>query len=299
MERKTFAPRRLRRRTGTCFTRCVSTSSVVVSQRQRPCKKAAAGSLRPSETPDRIVYSALAMRATPTQLPTFPTTVRPVEKLLVFARVPRLGQVKSRIGDELGHEQALRLYEAMLADLLDGVGSSNRFDVEVLWTADGEVSGEELSRCFGDRELAMQAGDDLGIRLSTAFSERILFHQAEKVIAIGTDDPTLTRHDIETAFQLLDSCEWVVGPAGDGGYYLIGCRGESFFPGVFDGIDWGSSSVFEQTHEHLRTSKRTVAMLPVRTDLDRVEDLHTFRLSERASKARRLHQILSAWKSAE
>lgn len=240
------------------------------------------------------------MRVTPTQLPTFPTTVRPTEKLLVFARVPRLGQVKSRIGHELGRKQALRLYEAMLADLLDGVGSSNPlFDVEVLWTADGEVSGEELSRWFGDRELAMQAGDDLGVRLSTAFSERILFHQAEKVIAIGTDDPTLTRHDIETAFQLLDSCEWVIGPADDGGYYLIGCRGDCFFPDVFDGVDWGSSSVFEQTREHLRTRKRTVAVLPMRTDLDRVEDLHSFCRSEQASKARRLHEMLSAWNTAK
>jgi len=227
----------------------------------------------------------------------FPTTVRPKEKLLVFARVPQRGRVKSRIARELGEERTLQLYQAMLADLLDSVGdSSSHSEVEILWTADGEVGGDELRKWFGDRELSTQTGRDLGERLVTAFSERILFDKTEKVIAIGTDAPTLGREEIELAFQLLDSCDWVLGPAMDGGYYLIGCREEAFFTRAFEEIEWGSSTVFEATRERLRTRNRTVAILPVRNDLDEMSDLRSFGASRESAQARRLHRLLTAWR---
>ena len=233
------------------------------------------------------------MRVRATQRDDFPTQARAVQRLLVFARLPRRGQVKSRIARALGDERTLEIYEAMLADLLSSIGiSDTALAIEVLWTAEGAVTGAELRRSFGDHDLATQAGRDLGERLVTAFSERILFDRAEKVIAIGTDDPTLTRADIEVAFQLLDSCEWVLGPASDGGYYLIGCRGESFFTRVFEDIDWGTSSVLDTTRERLRTRNQTAAILPVRRDLDEVEDLQAFARAGSATNATRLHQLL-------
>ncbi|HVT03902.1 MAG TPA: TIGR04282 family arsenosugar biosynthesis glycosyltransferase [Thermoanaerobaculia bacterium] len=229
----------------------------------------------------------------PLSMKKFKTTRRPRQRLLVFARVPEYGRVKTRIAAELDHERALELYSAMLEDLLASVGhSSETIDVEILWTGSENIDGAEVLRIFGDRPLAMQAGRDLGDRLTIAFAERILFHKADKVIAIGTDDPTLSRELIETAFELLTSCDWVIGPAIDGGYYLIGCRGDTFHPSVFEEIDWGSETVLESTTSHIRKRAATLARLPERNDLDLVTDLRSY--CESPSEGR-LSSVLREW----
>ncbi|MGK2856759.1 MAG: TIGR04282 family arsenosugar biosynthesis glycosyltransferase [Thermoanaerobaculia bacterium] len=207
----------------------------------------------------------------------FPVTTRGRQKLLVFARQPELGRVKTRLAAELGQEKALAAYRAMLADLLDTIGDSDGdTEVEIMWTASPDVTGDELRSSFGHRALAMQAGATLGNRLSIAFSERIFFHEASKVIAIGTDEPTLDRSLIDHAFALLDSCEWVIGPATDGGYYLLGCRAASFFPGIFTDIDWGTSRVFGETSAKIHATKQSLVTLPARRDIDFEADLRHF-----------------------
>jgi hypothetical protein len=223
----------------------------------------------------------------------FPLTTRPRQKLLVFARYPELGRVKTRLAAELGPARTLAAYRAMLADLLDAVGESDEdTEVEVMWTASPEVTGDELRACFGHHPLAMQAGASLGDRLSIAFSERIFFHEASKVIAVGTDDPSLDRSMIEHALSLLDSCDWAIGPATDGGYYLLGCRAASFFPEVFRDIDWGSSRVFAQTSQKIHATKQSLATLPARRDIDYADDLRHF--GESAGPGR-LRGLLEQW----
>jgi uncharacterized protein len=223
----------------------------------------------------------------------FPTTRRPRQRLLVFARLPEPGRVKSRIAAEIGTDRACVVYSAMLSDLLDAIGGSDaKTEVEVLWSADEEVDGARLREAFGDRELARQCGSDLGERLVVAFAERIMFHLAEKIVAIGSDDPDLSRADVECAFRLLDSVDWTIGPATDGGYYLIGCRGGSFDPAVFRGIPWGTADVFSSTLEIIRARLASVAILPPRTDLDRLADLRAF---ARNRASRRVGKLLSEW----
>ena len=95
-------------------------------------------------------------------------------------------------------------------------------------------------------------------------------------MAIGVDDPRLSRATIEHAFALLESCEWVLGPATDGGYYLIGCRAGAFDSRVFAGVEWGSSSVLQETLSRIAASQQTVAMLPERYDIDVEEDLRRY-----------------------
>jgi glycosyltransferase A (GT-A) superfamily protein (DUF2064 family) len=122
----------------------------------------------------------------------------------------------------------------------------------------------------------MQTGDTLGDRLAMAFSERFFFHRTQKIVAIGVDEPTLSRDIIDHALALLESCEWVLGPASDGGYYLIGCRAASFDAEVFAGIDWGTDTVFRATLERIRERKSSVAVLPIRHDIDTAEDLRRY-----------------------
>jgi hypothetical protein len=134
----------------------------------------------------------------------------------------------------------------------------------------------------------MQTGQGLGDRLSMAFSERFFFHRTKKIVAIGVDDPAITRELVDHAFALLDSCEYVLGPAIDGGYYLIGCRAATFDPFVFQDIDWGTSTVFADTMRRIADIQRTVAVLPERYDIDTAADLERFAAEQRDGELARL-----------
>lgn len=204
----------------------------------------------------------------------FPTVEPPEQRLLVFARVPELGAVKSRLARTTGDARALEIYQAMLRDALQSIGvTTEQTTLEVMWAPTPIANGETLRAAFGDRELAMQTGHTLGERLAMAFSERFFFQRTMKIVAVGVDDPTLPRALIDDAFELLDSCEWVIGPAVDGGYYLIGCRAAAFDVDVFDNIEWGTERVLPATIERIRSWQSSVALLPERRDIDVAEDL--------------------------
>lgn len=204
----------------------------------------------------------------------FPTVPPPSQRLLVFARLPELGKVKTRLAADVGDERALAVYETMLRDVMCGIGTSTPdTEIEVLWPPTSAANGEALRRAFAPHAIAMQTGTGLGDRLSMALSERFFFHRTEKIVAIGVDDPTLPRGLIDRAFALLESCEYVLGPASDGGYYLIGCRALAFDPTLFHDIDWGTSTVLSETLRRIAALGRTVALLPERYDIDTGADL--------------------------
>jgi rSAM/selenodomain-associated transferase 1 len=207
----------------------------------------------------------------------FPTAPPPPQRLLIFARLPELGRVKTRLASAVGDERALAAYRAMLEDALRSIGNrTEETEVEVLWAPTQNASGERLRAAFGDHALAMQTGPDLGHRLSMAFSERFFFHRAQKVVAVGVDDPGLSRELIDHAFGLLESCDFVIGPAEDGGYYLIGSRGAVFSADLFAAVPWGTDAVFRTTLNRLRESQRNVAVLPLRRDIDTAADLRHY-----------------------
>ena len=185
--------------------------------------------------------------------------------------------MKSRLATAIGAERALAVYEAMLRDVIASIGESTpEMEIEFLWVPSPHADGALLRRAFAHHAVAMQTGNDLSDRLSMAFSERFFFHRTEKIIAIGVDDPTLSRSLIDHAFSLLESVEWVVGLAEDGGYYLIGCRAGAFDPEIFNDIEWGTSRVLPATLDKIRALGRTLALLPERYDIDTVEDLERF-----------------------
>jgi rSAM/selenodomain-associated transferase 1 len=207
----------------------------------------------------------------------FETIPPPPNRLLVFARLPERGKVKTRLARDLGDDRTLAVYKAMLHDLLGNIGTPNReLDIEVLWAPTETATGDALRHAFGDFPLAMQTGKTLTERLSMAFAERFFFHFTQKIVAIGVDEPSLDRAVIDQAFAVLESCDWVVGPAGDGGYYLIGCRAAAYDSEIFRGIDWGTEAVFAQTLFKIRQWQTTVAVLPLREDIDVGEDLRRF-----------------------
>ena len=221
----------------------------------------------------------------------FATTAPPPARLLVFARLPELGRVKTRLAASIGDERALAVYQAMLEDLLSGIGSGTpEMEIECLWAPSERANGAVLRSAFGGHAVAMQTGQTLGDRLAMAFSERFFFHRTQKIVAIGVDDPALSREIIDHAFSLLDSVEWTVGPADDGGYYLIGCRAAAFDTEIFQDIEWGSSSVLDSTLGKIQQRNATVALLPRRRDIDEEHDLHAYHPREKGALATLLEE---------
>lgn len=174
----------------------------------------------------------------------FATVPPPSQRLLVFARLPEPGN------DHVHHQ--------LLANIAT---STPDLEIEVMWPPTEGANGERLRRAFGAHATAMQTGEGLGDRLAMAFSERFFFHRTEQIVVIDADHAQLTRELIDHAFALLESVEYILGPA-NGSYSLFGCRALSFDPSVFEDIDWNTPAVLRQTLDRIANLKRTVAVLP-------------------------------------
>jgi uncharacterized protein len=120
-----------------------------------------------------------------------------------------------------------------------------------------------------DFELWPQPEVDLGTRMMRFFAEH-LTHADDRVVLIGSDSPTLPHEYVEQAFGSLQEAECVVGPAMDGGYYLIGQRGRG--RPIFDGIEWSTARVLEQTVARVKDCGARLAVLPPWYDVDTPAD---------------------------
>jgi rSAM/selenodomain-associated transferase 1 len=185
----------------------------------------------------------------------------------LFAKWPAPGAAKTRLA---AGDPALgaRLARAFLLDSLDRFAGVDARRVVAF--APPEARAEFAAVVAGRYELEPQAPGDLGRRLLTFFEGR-LAAGARAVVAVGGDSPTLPRELAERAFGELEAADIVVGPAADGGYYLIGCGRQ--LPPVFEGIDWGTSRVLHQTIGRLGHAAWRVAVLPPWYDVDTPESL--------------------------
>lgn len=186
----------------------------------------------------------------------------------ILGKQPTPGRVKTRLAADYGFEAAAQIHEAMLLDLLDLWASEHRLPRAgriVLAFDPPESESWFASRLPSNIEIRPQADGDLGRRMHT-FLERMFREGAEQVVLIGTDSPTLDPEIVRVAFDLLRSREVVLGPAVDGGYYLIGCRPP--VPPLFDAVEWGTARVLDQTIERIEASSRSMGLLPPWYDVD-------------------------------
>ena len=194
---------------------------------------------------------------------------RVVERTLIaFAKVPRPGRVKTRLAAAIGDTEAASLYRVMGRRVLDGVRGGDYRLVAYIDPAN------ELARArdwLGETgiDFKPQAGDDLGERLADAFRRE--FQRARHVCAIGTDAPAVDRRVVERAFTELSNNDLVLGPALDGGYYLIGLSG--YQPELFRGVPWSTERVMAETLARARALVLRTATLEPLPDIDTVEDL--------------------------
>lgn len=195
-----------------------------------------------------------------------------VRRLIVMTRIPEAGRVKTRLIPVLGAEGAATLHEALLLKTLHHAELHSRksdVEVEVRYTGGTSSSVEAFSSGLTGTWREQQ-GTDLGRRMQLAIEEAFI-EGSRQVIVIGTDCPDLSPEILSDAWRELDQNDVVLGPATDGGYYLIGVNQPDVR--LFLGVDWGTENVFRQTIKRCRESQVTVGLLPPLTDIDEAENL--------------------------
>ncbi len=192
------------------------------------------------------------------------------EALVVMARAPSDLRGKSRLTRDIPVDH-LGLRRAILLDTLDAAARVRRADLVVAYEpADALPEFEALTR--GDAQLIPQRADMLGDRMSNVFRD-VFSRGYTSVVMIGSDLPSLPSGYVEQAFDRLRdrSCDLVIGPAADGGYYLIGLR--RLWPQLFESIPWSSAAVLSRTWEIAETLHLKVAFTPAWYDVDEADDL--------------------------
>lgn len=198
-------------------------------------------------------------------------------RLLIFARLPKAGANKTRLIPAIGAENATLVYRQLVDRTLSQARhlvSERGCQVTVCYTGG---SASDVQNAFGDDLVYReQFGTSLGDRLQLA-TKSAFDAGAKRVVVVGTDCPSLTSSDLRSAFEQLDEHDIVIGPAKDGGYYLIGLKTDR--ASLFGGIDWSTSQVLEQTLHKTRELSLRVHQLPVLPDVDYPEDLLPLRRS--------------------
>ncbi len=193
--------------------------------------------------------------------------------LLVFAKVPQAGHVKTRLTEAISPEDAASLYHAFLADAAiqyEQLGCAVRYHI----APDGYDtigSASELVPMSAGATTHVQRGADLGERMLNAFVDAFK-SGFERIVVIGTDHPTLPIEFVGCAFDELETTgSLVVGPATDGGYYLLGLN--ELYPTLFQGMRFSHGDVFDDTLARASTLNTRLVVLPEWSDVDTPNEL--------------------------
>lgn len=184
--------------------------------------------------------------------------------LIIFTRNPELGKGKRRLAATVGDQAALDIYTFLLHHT-----QHITHDLEVtkqVWYSEKVHLNDTWDNIMYDKYV--QEGDDLGIRMEHAF--HLAFQNHDRVIIIGSDMYDMSQADLENAFHQLESHDVVIGPAEDGGYYLLGFT-KKLVKGIFKNKKWGTETVLEKTLNDLKNVN--YARLETRNDVDYYEDI--------------------------
>jgi len=188
----------------------------------------------------------------------------PKELLIIFTRNPQLGKCKTRLAATVGDEAALNIYIFLLKHTVV-ITQDLSMDKQVYYSEAVRKNDLWSETIYTKKQ---QVGDNLGIRMRNAFDEG--FRDGyEKIVLIGSDMYDLNKDDLRKAFDALAENNFVIGPALDGGYYLMGLQ--KVRPELFQNKNWGTSSVLNDTLSNLKNEK--VFLLPKLNDVDLYEDI--------------------------
>ncbi len=184
--------------------------------------------------------------------------------LIVFIKNPELGKVKTRLAKTVGNERALAIYKALMGHTRN-IALAVSTDRLLFYSQEIHPNDKWSTDDF---KKHLQATGDLGTKMKTAFQQAFQDHQ--KVVIIGSDCASLTPAIVEVAFRQLEEHSFVIGPALDGGYYLLGMN--QYAPSVFDDIAWSTASVLKDTKQRVKDLGLDYVLLPALSDIDYEED---------------------------
>jgi rSAM/selenodomain-associated transferase 1 len=189
--------------------------------------------------------------------------------LSVYAKRPQPGYAKTRLGAAIGTEQAAGVYARLLYTYLLDLMRGGLADTHVELSLASPADVLFFTAAFPELVVRPQVEGDLGQRLTASFAQAFAAG-AEAVVVTTSDTPGLDHRLVDGAFRALGTAPVVIGPAADGGYYLIGMRA----PGasLFEGVEWSSGRVLAQTRALARAQGLAVASLPEQFDVDTLED---------------------------
>ena len=187
---------------------------------------------------------------------------------IVFLRAPIPGTVKTRIAATLGEEKTLAIYNELTSITIRLVSS---LGMPVYLFYEGGLPSE-TDPAFHYME---QGEGDLGEKMESAI--KTILQKHNRAVIIGSDCPELTKKDIDEACQYLDKYDFVLGPAEDGGFYLMACK--KLIPSLFDNIPWSTSLVIDQIKERIKGSQKSCYLLRTLPDIDIEEDWIRYKTS--------------------
>jgi uncharacterized protein len=190
----------------------------------------------------------------------------------IMMKYPQPGQVKTRLAAAIGDEKAAEICRQVITRMMERtMPAGSEYERRIFYSpASGKKAFEAW---FPGETFIAQTGGDIGGRMDNVICG-LLDLGADKAVITGSDIPDISRAIILQAFELLDDADVVLGPARDGGYYLIGMKGP--MPGLFRNIPWSSEIVFSETVRLIMRSGKSYAVLPILSDLDTVEDLDLY-----------------------
>ena len=193
--------------------------------------------------------------------------------LIIFAKAPIPGEVKTRLCPPLDHDEAASLHGTLVLDTVERAKGLPGASLYVAGTPDLAHPFFKVMEGRYGAKLLPQRGLDLGSRMKWAMQDAFELG-AQEVLLTGTDLPTLPRAHLVEALTLVKRHDVVLGPTADGGYYLIGLR--KMVPALFDGIAWSTPTVFAETKKKIEQAGLSLGLLPECRDLDTLEDLKVF-----------------------
>ncbi len=196
------------------------------------------------------------------------------DALIIFVRNPELGKVKTRLASTIGNEKALAIYRQLLDHTL--AITKNIAAKKYVFYA-GAIAKKDMWKEAGYHQL-LQKEADLGEKMFDAF-KTLFSKNHNKVIIIGSDCIELTEAIIQEAFHQLNTNDVVIGPANDGGYYLLGMR--KLCAELFENKQWSNDTVYQATINNFKELRLSNYVLPVLIDVDTEED---WQLSQQKAK---------------
>ncbi|WP_230470075.1 TIGR04282 family arsenosugar biosynthesis glycosyltransferase [Lujinxingia vulgaris] len=233
------------------------------------------------------------------------------DEIVIFAKAPVAGRVKTRLQPALSEDESVVLYRAFVADVLELVGGWTAQEehrrATLAWSGNDDAMTFQAAECL-DIQRVEQGEGDLGARMRRAIEEARA-RGAGRVVIVGTDSPTLSEAHLDLAFDVLQRRDVVWGPSFDGGYYLVGVNTPSVSGGpgaegvIFEGVAWSTESVLAQSWERASEAGLLSDLLGFWYDVDTFEDVKTLEFhlleylqSQGFEGARHTREVLLTWR---